>query len=56
MKITVEINGTFKSVESKNERGQVLLNNFLDGVVEAKELEYPQYKNYLNITTLATIL
>lgn len=56
MKLTVEINGTFKSVESKNERGLTLLNHFIDGVIEAKELEYPQYKKYLKITLLATIL
>lgn len=56
MNLTVEINGKFKKVEAKNERGVALLNHFIDGVIEAKELEYPQYKGYLNITTLATIL
>ena len=56
MNLTVEINGTFKRVESNNKRGITLLNNFIDGVVEAKELEYSQYNSYLTITTLATIL
>ena len=56
MNLTIEINGTFKRVEANNERGVTLLSNFIDGVVEAKELEYSQYKSYLTITTLATIL
>jgi hypothetical protein len=56
MNLTIEINGTFKKVEALNERGTTLLNNFIDGVVEAKELENNQYKSYLQITSLATIL
>jgi hypothetical protein len=56
MNLTIDIDGTFKKVEAKNKRGVTLLNNFIDGVVEAKELEYKQYKSYLKITTLATII
>ena len=53
MNLTIEINGTFTKVEAKNVRGETLLSNFIDGVVEAKELlEYP---DYLTITILATI-
>lgn len=55
MNLTIEINGTFKRVEANNERGVTLLNNFIDGVIDAKELEYEQYANYLTLTTLATI-
>ena len=56
MSLTIEINGQFKKVEAKNERGVTLLNHFIDGVIDSKELEYPQYEKYLKITTLATIL
>ena len=56
MNLTIEINGQFFKVEAKNKRGVTLLNHFIDGVIDSKELEYPQYKKYLKITTLATIL
>jgi len=57
MNLTVEINGEFKKVEALNERGETLLNNFIDGAVGARELKYKQYnRSYLKITTLATIL
>ena len=55
MNLTIEINNKFYKVEAKKERGNVLLNNFIDGVVEAKELMNKQYKSILNITLLATI-
>ncbi len=53
MNLTIEINNEFVKVEAKNVRGETLLSNFIDGVVEAKELlEYP---SYLKVTSLATI-
>jgi hypothetical protein len=51
MNITIELNGTFYKVEAKNVRGETLLKNFIDGVVEVEELF--GYEKYLKIVTIA---